>query len=101
MNNTNTGGPAFPIDRQTAHGIAVHEVGTTNEAEYIKAVARLSHGMTLRDYFAAKAMQSIYAANVEWKPTGTPMDEESLQLLADVAQDAYKMADAMLKARGA
>jgi hypothetical protein len=29
------------------------------------------------------------------------MDEESLQVLADVAQDAYKMADAMLKAREA
>jgi hypothetical protein len=60
-----------------------------------------NQGMTLRDYFAAKAMQSIYAANVDWEPTGTPMDEESLQVLADVAQDAYKMADAMLKAREA
>jgi hypothetical protein len=79
MSNTNTGGPAFPI-----------VVGD-----------QMTQGMTMRDYFAAKAMQSIYAANVEWKPTGTPMDEESLQLLADVAQDAYKMADAMLKAREA
>jgi len=61
----------------------------------------ISTGMGLRDYFAAKAMQSIYAANVDWEPTGTPMDEESLQVLADVAQDAYKMADAMLKAREA
>jgi hypothetical protein len=57
--------------------------------------------MTLRDYFAAKAMQSIYAANVDWEPTGTPMDEESLQVLTDVAQDAYKLADAMMKAREA
>ena len=81
MSNTkNTGGPAFPTT-QWGHG---------GEAD----------GMTLRDYFAAKAMQSIYAANVEWTPTGTPMDEESLQVLADVAQDAYKMADAMLSARG-
>jgi hypothetical protein len=78
MSNTNTGGPAFPYENRYEH-----------------------EGMTLRDYFAAKAMQSIYAANVEWTPTGTPMDEESLQVLADVAQDAYKMADAMLKAREA
>ena len=73
------GGPAFPV---------VHNNWTKT-------------GMTLRDYFAAKAMQSIYAANVEWTPTGTPMDEESLQVLADVAQDSYKLADAMLKARDA
>ena len=79
MSNTNTGGPAFPI-----------VVGD-----------QMTQGMSLRDYFAAKAMQSIYAANVEWEPTGTPMDEESLQVLADVAKDAYALADAMLKAREA
>jgi hypothetical protein len=78
MSIKNTGGSAFP----NSH-------------------FRNANGMTLRDYFAAKAMQSIFAANVEWEFTGTPMDEESLQLLADVAQDAYKMADAMLKAREA
>ena len=85
MSNTNTGGPAFPQTEVDRDGLAVtHQTG-----------------LTMRDYFAAKAMQSIYAANVEWEPTGTPMDEESLQVLADVAQDAYKMADAMLKAREA
>jgi hypothetical protein len=78
MSYKNTGGAAFP----NSH-------------------FRNSNGMTLRDYFAAKAMQSIYAANVDWEPTGTPMDEESLQVLADVAQDSYKLADAMLKAREA
>ena len=85
MSNTNTGGPAFPQTEVDRDGVTVTQ----------------HSGMTLRDYFAAKAMQSIYAANVEWEPTGTPMDEESLQVLADVAQDAYKMADAMLKAREA
>jgi len=85
MSNTNTGGPAFPYEERNGEGNPVRDY----------------FGMTLRDYFAAKAMQSIYAANVDWEPTGTPMDEESLQVLADVAQDAYKMADAMLKARGA
>ena len=85
MTNTNTGGPAFP------------------QAEVDRDGVTITHhpGMTLRDYFAAKAMQSIYAANVDWEPTGTPMDEESLQVLADVAKDAYALADAMLKAREA
>ena len=63
--NTKTGGPAF---------------------SYGTAYA----GMTLRDYFAAKAMQGMYAS--ESFPTG---------LMADTATEAYEMADAMLKAREA
>jgi hypothetical protein len=47
-------------------------------------------GMTLRDYFAAKAMQGLLA-NPECPLT--PLDE--------VPQASYKMADAMLKAREA
>ena len=93
MNNTNTGGPAFPIDRQTAHGIAIHEVGAGNEAAYIEAVARLSHGMTLRDYFAAKAMQGLMGR--VWGDL--PADE----LFTVWSKSAYAMADAMLKAREA
>ena len=41
--------------------------------------------MTLRDYFAAKAMQGIQS-RVNWSD-------------ADVAARAYSLADAMLKAR--
>ena len=54
-------------------------------------------GMTLRDYFAAKAMQTVYtdvvrrAADEGWAEDWRDM----------IAQCAYKMADAMLKARGA
>lgn len=55
-----------------------------------------SYGMTLRDYFAAKAMQGIlsdenfhYAA---W--------DNSLDWVEHVANYSYEMADAMLKARG-
>lgn len=44
-------------------------------------------GMTLRDYFAAKAMQAIIGVC----PKNLP-DE-------DLAIDSYKVADAMLKAR--
>ncbi|WP_432323422.1 hypothetical protein [Yersinia enterocolitica] len=43
-------------------------------------------GMTLRDYFAAKAMQSI--------PLALNKDEQSV-----AAQASYEMADAMIKAR--
>lgn len=66
MSKINTGGPAFPN-----HG-SMGEV--TQE------------GMTLRDYFAAKAMQGLMDAAM-------PMPE--------IAQAAYQMADDMLKARQA
>ena len=67
----NTGGPAFPW------------CGDLNECPTINL------GMTLRDYFAAKAMQGLLAC-----PATTTRNENMY------ACDAYTMADAMLKARG-
>jgi hypothetical protein len=43
-------------------------------------------GMTLRDYFAAKAMQGLIAARAK-------------DTVGAFAQGAYKMADAMMEAR--
>jgi hypothetical protein len=51
------------------------------------------HGMTLRDYFAAKAMSSSLV-NATLPAEHWP---KALPLIADFS---YKMADAMLKARG-
>jgi hypothetical protein len=56
--------------------------------------------MTLRDYFAAKAMNGILETAIDWFPTHKPPNEESLAIFADLAQDSYAIADAMLKARG-
>ena len=55
-------------------------------------------GMTLRDYFAAKALQAILPQyqNVFDDDTGGDDDPTFPELLA---KDAYIMADAMLKAR--
>ncbi len=50
-----------------------------------------SGGMELRDYFAAKAMQGILATD--------PEDQDHEDGLLAVAIVAYKMADAMMKAR--
>ena len=44
-------------------------------------------GMTLRDYFAARAMQGLLAGSLKSVEIGL------------IAGDCYKMADAMLKAR--
>ena len=51
-------------------------------------------GMTLRDYFAAKAMQGIFASNTEH-------DHEDSHIFDAVAEAAYLQADAMMKAREA
>lgn len=70
-----TGGPAFPR--------AGHE---WSDMEWVPAPDQA--GMTLRDYFAAKAMA---AAMVKHELNGKSLD--------DIAAGAYKTADAMLKAR--
>lgn len=71
MNNTNTGGPAF------ATQLACNRDGYA-----------VIGGMTLRDYFAAKAMQSYVAHNKAYD-------------FDDIAAMSYRTADAMLKAREA
>ena len=71
---TADGGQAFPIP------VAIGPNGEEHDAY---------PGMTLRDYFAAKAMRLV---DREWD---TPHDD---QLLA-IAQLAYRIADAMLAAR--
>jgi hypothetical protein len=69
-----TGGPAFPS--------TIEE----NKPGFIYL------GMTLRDYFAAKAMQGMLSQ--EWKPS-------DFTGANDAAADAYAIADTMLAARGA
>jgi hypothetical protein len=74
MSNTNTGGPAFPCP---------------DAAEIHFSDASAYPGMTLRDYFAAKAMQAILART----------DSRFTTTLDFVGGKAYQYADAMLKAR--
>ena len=52
-----------------------------------------AEGMTLRDYFAAKALQG-FIAYASHKGIYTPPDDE-------LANASYQLADAMLKAREA
>lgn len=54
----------------------------------------IEEGMTLRDYFAAKALQGIMACNP--KIGGDEWTEHDYDILAETF---YKMADAMLKQR--
>ena len=68
MSNTNTGGPAFPSPYDD------------------------DEGMTLRDYFAAKAMQGMLASADSW------INKDEVE---DFATICYALADGMLKAREA
>jgi hypothetical protein len=52
----------------------------------------VEHGMTLRDYFAAKALQGILAANTEWS-------DVSWDRCKAMVIDSFNIADEMLKAR--
>jgi hypothetical protein len=65
----NTGGPAFPLHNHGAQTLGLHV-----------------SGMTLRDYFAAKAMHAVMVGSKGHTP-------------AYICQEAYHMADVMLKAR--
>ena len=59
--------------------------------------AYVEGGMTLRDYFAAKAMQGLLANGwcAEQREIAPNMGER------EIALDAYRLADAMMKAREA
>jgi len=59
--------------------------------------SNFQEGMQLRDYFAAKAMQGMNAnANDDHDAEVETYDE----YCAEIARCAYKMADAMIEARG-
>lgn len=55
-------------------------------------------GMTLRDYLAAKAMQGDWAT--ERMDSGYWSQDDIDVIFKDKAETYYRMADAMLKARG-
>lgn len=75
MSKENNGGPAFPTDNEKQTG-----PNTWHHS-----------GMSLRDYFAAKAMQTLLSHEIS-KPPGITAE-------ALVAAGAYVIADAMLEAR--
>jgi hypothetical protein len=83
--NKDTGAPAFPV-------------------AIVNRPKELAHfnGMTLRDYFAAKAMQGFISAKA-WHPDFVFGDDwkwdAGMKASEAVGKAAYQYADAMLKAR--
>jgi hypothetical protein len=77
MSKIDDGGPAFPI--------LFNDAGRMLRAE--------AEGMSLRDYFAAKALTGICSSRDE---AGT-LIEHGYEW---IASEAYRIADAMLRERG-
>lgn len=70
---TNTGGPAFPCE-------TIHPCGSHEQVD----------GLSIRDYFAAKAMMGLGC-----NPNHVSMTDD------EIARWSYNLADSMLKAREA
>jgi hypothetical protein len=90
----NDGGPAFPRAQQ--------------EDQDANVLVWAEPGMTLRDYFAAKALAGTLADHtIEVFQEGETEEIEAAEKLGQahhtthsLAEFCYEMADAMLKARG-
>lgn len=103
MSTIEDGGPAFPMQEpQAIHAYAMAAIdGITDQAErdraYLKARAEAVGGATLRDYFAAKALQGDWAA--QGTACGMFVPDAKDDLFDRSARMYYRMADAMLAAR--
>lgn len=84
MSSKDTGGQAFPCFERGSAGAGPLDL--------------TDPGMTLRDYFAAKAMQIMWDAYDKGYCGLNNNDAPDTEV---IAKGAYQMADAMLKARQA
>lgn len=82
-NRINNGGPAFPVECYWQGDAAIQGAQTGNSQGF-------AMGLTIRDYFAAKAMQGAFSS-----PIPSSQEEKGY-----IARHAYLMADAMLAVRG-
>lgn len=86
MTQPKDGGPAFPLSRkETSAGSAMYGHEVTSE------------GMTLRDWFAGRALIALlHAYSIGTEPAP---DDDARKIADRIANRAYFVADAMLEAR--
>lgn len=93
------GGPAFPmLDAVSIHNRAADApegIADADELERVYNIERTkaASGMSLRDYFAAKAMQAFLSGHIAHH------GHESHWPYDQMVFEAYDVADAMLKQR--
>jgi hypothetical protein len=90
MNKQDDGGSAFPA------GLYAEDVATNGgryDGTYVNRYEPIDGGMSLRDYFAAKALPAVIVqCREDTRNTGET-------LVAYFARKSYELADAMLKER--
>ena len=84
----NNGGPAFPC-KEFSHIVVV-------DGDYPQEVFTNAPGMTLRDYFAAKAMQALIM-KIELTVSKADCEHFHIEKWKAISKGAYKYADAMLE----
>ena len=75
--------PVFPVDANIAGNLTIFEM----------------RGMTLRDYFAAQAMQTALAYRRNQFETDQTDGGDWDEFFSIIAEESYTIANAMLKAR--
>ncbi|QHF45855.1 hypothetical protein PspS35_19415 [Pseudomonas sp. S35] len=94
MSTKEAGGPAFPLPaEQCIHTESQGIIGTEGYGRHAE------YGMTLRDYFAAKAMAALIANYPSHSMKIRSHGKEAF--VSGQVIDAYMIADAMLAARSA
>jgi len=85
--NKPDGGPAFPRAKVVIPGMKTIDEG--------------ANGMSLRDYFAAKAMQAVITKLpiIDMEGQFGIVIDDKIKYNKDIAESAYQIADAMLQER--
>ena len=95
MSTINEGGPAFPAGSVRKSRPAHDPGGNWVETDRVQP---LHQGLTMRDYFAAQAMQGLACSDTTLWPSGADEADDPPDALF-MARTAYLIADAMLEAR--
>lgn len=91
MSEIKDGGSAFPGIRTVLKQTATSGSSYLVKEEY--------EGMTLRDYFAAKAMQAFSTDYQRLVLIKKEAESQGHSMAIEISVQAYSLADAMLKAR--
>lgn len=87
--------------RETSDGLAfpsIEQVEITGDHDAIRRVSGPA-GMTLRDYFAAKALSGLLANPMASREIARDGHDNEKTFAEEITMNAYDIADAMLEAR--
>lgn len=86
------GGPAFPLSSQAVHDWAVAQ----SPDAYIDARARAAYGMSMRAYFAGRALQGLVAGPAAQDICDHDSRYDGTNFAQVVARNCREFADALI-----